>query len=112
MEGLMIWKDGQILPFNLSEGDKVIADQAYPCDEWEEEMRREGIGWEPIRRRGSRRDPGEEMEAWKRRAKKVLEMLRLYLGKRVQAVTSRGFLLKIRMAMISYNLHRIFCPVF
>jgi hypothetical protein len=52
------------------------------------------------------------MEAWKRRAKKVLEMLRLYLGKRVQAVTSRGFLLKIRMAMISYNLHRIFCPVF
>jgi hypothetical protein len=23
--------------YYLSEGDKVIADQAYPCDEWEEE---------------------------------------------------------------------------
>ena len=79
-------------------------------------MRREGIEWEPIRRKGSRRYQGEESEAWKRRARMVVEtvgsVLRLYLGKRIQAVTLKGFLLKIMMAIISYNLHRLFCLVF
>jgi hypothetical protein len=41
---------------------------------------------------------GEENEARKRRARRVVEtvgsVLRLYFGKRVQAVTLRGFLLK------------------
>jgi hypothetical protein len=41
---------------------------------------------------------GEENEASKRRARRVVEtvgsVLRLYFGKRVQAVTLRGFLLK------------------
>jgi hypothetical protein len=63
---------------------------------WEDEMRREGIGFEPVRRKGSRRFQGEEIEA--RRARRVVEtvgsVLRLYFGKRVQAVTLRGFLLK------------------
>jgi hypothetical protein len=60
------------------------------------EKRREGIGFEPFRRKGSRRFQGEEIEA--RRARRVVEtvgsVLRLYFGKRVQAVTLRGFLLK------------------
>ncbi|MCS7191945.1 MAG: hypothetical protein NZ937_03040 [Armatimonadetes bacterium] len=41
----------------------------------------------------------------------VGSVLRLYLGKRVQAVTMRGFLLKIMMAIISYDLHRLFCLI-
>ncbi len=102
--------------YYLSEGDKVIADSAYTRYDFEEEMRREGIEWEPIRRKGSRRYQGEEFEAWKRRARRVVEtvgsVLRLYLGKRIQAVTLKGFLLKIMMAIISYNLHRLFCLVF
>jgi len=48
-------------------------------------MRREGIGWEIVRRKGSRRHQGEEIEAWKRRARKVVEtvgsVLRLDFGK-------------------------------
>jgi len=42
----------------------------------------------------------------------VGSVLRLYLGKRIQAVTLKGFLLKIMMAIISYDLHRLFCFVF
>ncbi|MEZ8218030.1 hypothetical protein B0813_001567, partial [Candidatus Fervidibacteria bacterium JGI MDM2 SSWTFF-3-K9] len=41
---------------------------------------------------------GEEFEAWKRRARRVVEtvgsVLRLYLGKRIQAVTLKGFFAK------------------
>ena len=42
----------------------------------------------------------------------VGSVLRLYLGKRIQAVTLKGFLLKIMMAIINYNLHHLFCLVF
>jgi predicted RNA binding protein YcfA (HicA-like mRNA interferase family) len=37
--------------------------------------KREGekIGWEPVRRKGSRRFQREEIEAWKRGARKVVE---------------------------------------
>jgi hypothetical protein len=34
---------------------------------WEDEMRREGIGFEPVRRKGSRRFQGEEIEAGRAR---------------------------------------------
>ena len=101
--------------YYLSEGDKFIGDKAYTCHEWDE-MRGEGIGWEHIRRKGSRRYQGKEFEAWKRRARMVLEtvgsVLRFYFGKRIQVVTLKGFLLKIKMAIISYNFHCLFCLVF
>ena len=59
-------------------------------------MEREGIRWMAIRKKGSRRYEGDE------------SVLRLYFGKRVQAVTLRGFLLKIMMAIVSYDLHHYF----
>jgi hypothetical protein len=42
-----------------------------------EEMRREGIGFKPVRRKGSRRFQGEEIEARKRGARRVVETGRL-----------------------------------
>lgn len=100
----------------LKEGDEVISDRGYTCYGWEEEMEREGIRWRAIRKKGSRRYEGDEEESRKKRARRIIEsvgsVLRLYFGKRVQAVTLRGFLLKIMMAIVSYDLHRLFRLLF
>ncbi|MCS7192285.1 MAG: hypothetical protein NZ937_04785 [Armatimonadetes bacterium] len=51
-------------------------------------------------------DEGKERKKSARRlAETVVSVLRLYLGKRVQAVTVRRLILKIMMAIISYDLH-------
>lgn len=100
----------------LKEGDRVICDRAYPCYEWEEEMGREGIFWMPIRRKGSRRYEGELRERGKKAVRRLVEtvgsVLRLYLGKRVHAVTARGLLLKVMMAIIIYDLNCLFRLLF
>ncbi len=72
-------------------------------------MLREGIHWMPVRRKGSGRYEGELIESGKKGIRRLVEtvgsVLRLYLGKRVHAVTLRGLLLKVMMAIISYDLN-------
>ncbi len=72
-------------------------------------MLREGIHWMPVRRKGSRRYEGELIESGKKGIRRLVEtvgsVLRLYLSERFHAVTLRGLLLKMMMAIISYDLN-------
>ncbi len=72
-------------------------------------MLREGIHWMLVRRKGSRRYEGELIGRGKKGIRRMEEtvgsVLRLYLSERFHAVTLRGLLLKMMMAIISYDLN-------
>jgi hypothetical protein len=95
-EEKFVYEDGRSHDLEGGKREAKLSETRHAHAMNEEKREREGIGWEPVRRKGSRRFQGEEIEAWKRRARKVVETvgraLRLYFGKKVQAATLRGFL--------------------
>jgi hypothetical protein len=68
-------------------------------------------GWDG-KEKGSRRYEGGWKKAIRRLVEAVGSVLRLYLGERVHAVTARRLLLKVMMAIISYDLNCLFHLLF
>jgi IS5 family transposase len=99
------------LPLNLPEGSEIIGDKAYNSRFYEELLKQEGIELRPIRKRNMRKE-GLLEELLKRVKRKVVEtvlsVLEKLMGIRIHAVTVCGFIMKIVLAIISYNLYRFF----
>jgi hypothetical protein len=99
------------LPLNLPEGSEIIGDKAYNSRFYEELLKQEGIELRPIRKRNMRKE-GLLEELSKRVKRKVVEtvlsVLEKVMGIRIHAVTVCGFIIKIVLAIISYNLYRFF----
>ncbi|MFZ8805713.1 MAG: IS982 family transposase [Candidatus Calescibacterium sp.] len=95
------------LPLNLSEGSQIIGDKAYNSRFYEELLKQEGIELRPIRRRNMRKE-GLLEELSKRVKRKVVETVLSVgdqvMGIRIHALTVYGFIMKIVLAIISYNL--------
>jgi IS5 family transposase len=99
------------LPLNLPEGSQIIGDKAYNSRFYEELLKQEGIELRPIRRRNMAK--GSWLEELSKRVKRkvvetVLSVLEKVTGIRIHAVTVCGFIMKIVLAIISYNLYRFF----
>jgi len=99
------------LPLNLPEGSQIIGDKAYNSRFYEELLKQEGIELRPIRRRNMAKE-GLLEDLSKRVKRKVVEtvlsVLEKVMGIRIHAVTVCGFIMKIVLAIISYNLYRFF----
>jgi IS5 family transposase len=100
-----------LLPLNLPEGSQIIGDKAYNSRFYEELLKEEGIELRPIRRKNMAKEGWIE-ELSKRVRRKVVEtvlsVLEKVMGIRIHAVTVCGFIMKIVLAIISYNLYRFF----
>jgi IS5 family transposase len=99
------------LPLNLPEGSQIIGDKAYNSRFYEELLKQEGIELRPIRRRNMAKGSwlGELSKRVKRKVvETVLSVLEKVMGIRIHAVTVCGFIMKIVLAIISYNLYRFF----
>jgi IS5 family transposase len=99
------------LPLNLPSGSQIIGDKAYNSRFYEELLKQEGIELRPIRKRNMRKE-GLLEELSKRVKRKVVEtvlsVLEKVMGIRIHAATVCGFIMKIVLAIISYNLYRFF----
>ena len=99
------------LPLNLPEGSQIIGDKAYNSRFYEELLKQEGIDLRPIRRMNMKKEGWLE-ELSKKVKRKVVEtvlsVLEKVMGIRIHAVTVCGFIMKIVLAIISYNLYRFF----
>ena len=99
------------LPLALPPGAEGIGDKSYLNHQWEDDLAEAGIRWNPLRRRGDRRrkDPWEELgkQQVRRLVETVGSVLAGYWGKQVRAVTPAGILLKLGLAIMSYDLHRL-----
>jgi IS5 family transposase len=99
------------LPLNLPSGSQIIGDKAYNSRFYEELLKQEGIELRPIRKRNMKKEGWIE-ELSKRVRRKVVEtvlsVLEKVMGIRIHAVTVCGFIMKIVLAIISYNLYRFF----
>jgi len=99
------------LPLNLPSGSEIIGDKAYNSRFYEELLKEEGIELRPIRKRNMKKEGWLE-ELSKRVRRKVVEtvlsVLEKLMGIRIHAVTVCGFIMKIVLAIISYNLYRFF----
>ena len=89
---------------------EVIGDRAYVNYEFEEELKGEGIVLNPVRRANERKYEGEWLEYFKRSFKRLIEtvfsMVYRFLGLRPYAPTKEGIILKIFMAVLSFNPYR------
>ncbi|MFN3264047.1 MAG: transposase, partial [Aquificaceae bacterium] len=93
-------------------GDReVIGDKAYRNYQMEDVLWEEGIRLSPLRTKKERRYEGEWVEyvkrVYRRFAESVFSVLRRFLGLRPYSVSLSGLFVKIYMAVISYNLHRL-----
>ena len=97
------------MPLNLP--SEIIWDKACNSRFYEELLRQEGIELRPIRKRNVKRKGWIE-ELTKRVKRKVVEtvlsVLEKLMGIRIHAVTVCGFIVKIVLAIISYNLYSFF----
>jgi len=93
-------------------GNEVIGDRAYVDYSFEDELVKEGIGLNPVRRAGESRYEGEWIEYSKRYARRLIEsvfsVIYRFLGLRPYAPTKEGIVLKVFLSVLAFNLYRSF----
>ncbi len=101
-----------IMSLNYARGKEIIGDRGYTKYEYEDELKKEGIKINPIRKERERRYEGIWEEEFKKRFRRIIEsaysVINRMLGVRPYAPKEKGILLKIFMAVLSYNLFRGF----
>ncbi|MBV9658068.1 MAG: hypothetical protein JO295_08150 [Verrucomicrobia bacterium] len=101
-----------MLPFVLPAGAEVYADAAYSSAELEAlALEQEGVDLQVCLQRNNARPQSPEREAAKRRSsasrpKQSFSGLLSLFGRRVHAVTCRGFQLKIVLLLLAYSLKK------
>ncbi len=96
-----------VMSFYSMHGYEVIYDYEY-----EDDLREEGIEINLVRRRNEKRYEGEWLEGFKKDFRRLIEtvlsMVYRFMGLRPYAPTREGIILKIFMAVLSFNLYRIY----
>ena len=100
------------MSLNYARGKEIIGDRGYTKYEYEDELKKEGIKINPMRKGRERRYEGIWEEGFKKRFRRIIEsaysVINRMLGVRPYAPKEEGILLKIFMAVLSYNLFRGF----
>ncbi|MDQ7082153.1 MAG: transposase [Aquificota bacterium] len=93
-------------------GNEVIGDRAYVNYSIEDELEKEGICLNPVRRVGESRYEGEWVEYSKRYVRRLIEsvfsVVYRFLGLRPYAPTKEGIVLKVFLSVLAFNLYRGF----
>ncbi|NPD86977.1 IS982 family transposase, partial [Lentimicrobium sp. L6] len=102
------------MPFYLPEGSKIYADSGYTNYKIEDMLKdAEKINLLVARKSNSKRKRERYMEyiieSMRKRVETTFSEISTLLPKKIHAVTSYGFVLKVIMFLFSYTLNKIDC---
>lgn len=97
---------------DLPEGAVIYADKLYNDYDWEDFLNEAaGIALKPLRKKNSRRAVEPWVQFWCQRARKRIEtsfsQLTELFGKKIHAVTARGFELKLVWFLLAFAIHSL-----
>jgi hypothetical protein len=100
----------ELLNFDLPAGSEVFADKIYNAYQQEEQLQQQAqIYFQPIRKSNSQKADNTYVHNWLRKQQRRhietdISQLTARMPKRIQAVTQKGFMLKIVGFILAYNL--------
>jgi len=99
------------LPLNLEKGSLLYADRGYTDYEVEDLLKEfEGIKLMPIRKKNSKRFNALEQfiaKVERRFIETIDSCLKVLFPRRIHAVTLEGFILKLKLFVLSYNIQQL-----